>query len=100
MHIINIDHLTINHAGREIFHDLSWAISDRERTGLVGPNGAGKSSLMKALAGVYQPDGGTINALRGIRVGYLPQEVTLTEGKTLWEEASTPPPELASVEAE
>lgn len=100
MHIINIDHLAINHAGREIFCDLSWAISDRERTGLVGPNGAGKSSLMKALAGVYQPDGGTINALRGVRVGYLPQEVELKAGRTLWEESRTPPPELAAVEAE
>jgi len=30
MHIINIDHLIINHAGREIFRDLSWAIGDRE----------------------------------------------------------------------
>ncbi len=100
MHIINIDHLIINHAGREIFRDLSWAISDRERTGLVGPNGAGKSSLMKALAGVYQPDGGTINALRGVRVGYLPQEIELKAGRTLWEESRTPPPELAAVEAE
>jgi len=100
MHIINIDHLVINHAGREIFRELDWAISDRERTGLVGPNGAGKSSLMKALAGVYQPDGGTINALRGIRVGYLPQEIELIPGRTLWEESRTPPPELAAVEAE
>ncbi len=100
MHIINIDHLVINHAGREIFRDLSWAISDRERTGLVGPNGAGKSSLMKALAGIYQPDGGTINFIKGIRVGYLPQEVELTPGRTLWEEARRPPPELANVEAE
>ncbi len=100
MHIINIDRLTINHAGREIFRDLTWAISDRERTGFVGPNGAGKSSLLKALAGVYQPDGGTINPLRGVRVGYLPQEVDLTAGRTLWEEAYTLPPELAAVEAE
>lgn len=100
MHILNIDHLLINHAGREIFRDLSWPISDRERTGLVGPNGAGKSSLLKAVAGVYQPDGGTINPLRGVRVGYLPQEVELEAGKTLWDIARTPPPELAAVEAE
>jgi len=100
MHIINIDHLVINHAGREIFRDLSWAIGDRERTGLVGPNGAGKSSIMKALAGIYQPDGGTINFIKGIRVGYLPQEVKLISGRTLWEEAHKLPPELANVEAE
>ncbi len=47
MHIINVDRITINHAGRVIFRDLSWAIGDRDRVGLVGPNGAGKSSLLK-----------------------------------------------------
>ncbi len=100
MHIVNISNLTINHAGREIFRGLNWAIDDRERTGLVGPNGAGKSSLLKALAGHYQPDGGSITPLRGIRIGYLPQDVTLEAGRTLWDEARHPPPELAAVEAE
>lgn len=100
MIIINVDHLTINHAGRDIFRDLSWAIDSRERTGLVGPNGAGKSSLMRALAGEHIPDGGTINVQRGVRVGYLPQQVDLPAGGTLWNEARQPPPELAAVEAE
>lgn len=100
MHIINIDHLVINHAGREIFRDLSWAIGDRDRVGLVGPNGVGKSSLLKAVAGIDQPHGGRVGVMRGIRVGYLPQEVTLPPGKNLWEEACSPPSELAAVEAE
>src|SRR5215470_4962633 len=100
MHIINIDHITVNHAGREIFSDLSWAIGDHDRVGLVGPNGVGKSSLLKAIAGEYQPDGGAVNMMRGVRIGYLPQEVTLTDGKTLWEEALSLPSELAAVEQE
>lgn len=100
MHIINIDRITINHAGREIFHDLSWAIGDRDRVGLVGPNGVGKSSLLKTIAGHYQADAGSVNIIRGIRTGYLPQEVHLTPGKTLWEEAALLPPELEAVEVE
>lgn len=100
MHIIQIDRLTVNHAGREIFRDLTWAISDKERTGLVGPNGSGKSSLLKALAGVVTPESGTIIAQRGVSIGYLPQDVALTPGRTLLEEALVIPPELAQIEAE
>ncbi len=100
MHIIQIDRLTVNHAGREIFRDLTWAISDKERTGLVGPNGSGKSSLLKALAGVVTPESGAITAQRGVSVGYLPQDVTLTPGRTLLEEALVIPPEMAQIEVE
>ncbi len=100
MHIIHIDRISINHAGREIFSDLSWAIGDRDRVGLVGPNGVGKSSLLKAIAGEYQPDSGSVGMMRGVRIGYLPQEVTLTDGQTLWQEALALPPELAAVEEE
>src|SRR5664279_878620 len=100
MHIIQINNITINHAGRLIFKELSWVIGDRDRIGLIGPNGAGKSSLLKALAGIYQPDEGAIVAMRGISVGYLPQQVELTAGRTLIEEALKLPPALAEVEAE
>lgn len=100
MHIVNIDHLGVNYAGRVIFRDLSWAIGDRDRVGLVGPNGAGKSSLLKAIAGALKPDEGAVVRARGVSVGYLPQDVELTPGRTALEEAMTLPPELARVEGE
>ncbi|MCC6804367.1 MAG: ABC-F family ATP-binding cassette domain-containing protein, partial [Anaerolineae bacterium] len=100
MHVININNITINHAGRVIFTGLNWTIGDRDRVGLIGPNGAGKSSLMRALIGEYQPDAGVISRARGISVGYLPQQVALTPGQSLIEEALTLPPALAQVEAE
>lgn len=99
MHIIHVDKITIDYSGRVIFRDLSWAIGDRDRVGLVGPNGAGKSSLFKALTGEVKPEAGIINRQRGVRVGYLPQEVTLEEGRTLLEEAMVMPPQLATAEA-
>jgi ATP-binding cassette subfamily F protein 3 len=98
MHIIHLDHITVNLAGRVIFRDLSWAIGDHDRIGLVGPNGAGKSSLFKAIVGEIQPESGTAVRGRGVRAGYLPQDVALTPGRTLLDEALAPPPELAAVE--
>src|SRR5512139_3677423 len=100
MHIIQLDRIAINYAGREIFRDLSWSIGDRDRVGLVGPNGAGKSSLLKAIIGEIQPEAGAIVRMRGVSVGYLPQEIQLAAGRTLLEEALLPPPDLAQVEAE
>lgn len=100
MHIVNVHNLTINHAGREIFRDLMWAIGHRDRVGLVGPNGAGKSSLLKALVGDVIPDKGQIIIPHTVEVGYLPQEVTLPEGDTLLEAALMLPPRFARIEAQ
>ena len=99
MHIIQLDHVTVNYAGRVIFRDLSWAIGDHDRIGLVGPNGAGKSTLFRAIVGDVRPDEGTIIRSRGICVGYLPQDVVLPSDRTMLDEALIPPPELARVEA-
>lgn len=98
MHIINLDHITINYVGRVIFDDLSWAIGDRDRVGLVGPNGAGKSSLLKAIVGEVIPDAGTITRSGPITVGYLPQQITLPRQTRLIDAAMDPPPDLAAVE--
>jgi len=46
---------------------------------LTGANGAGKSTLLEVLAGRLAPDGGSVHRRRGLRVGYLPQDVEFTE---------------------
>jgi len=94
MHIMNINALTVNHAGRDIFRDLTWAVGDRDRIGLVGPNGAGKSTLIQAMAGILTPVRGSIVTPRGLAVGYLAQDITLPQG-TVFAAAAQPSPELA-----
>jgi ATP-binding cassette subfamily F protein 3 len=96
MHIVNIHAITVNHAGRDIFRDLTWAIGDHDHIGLVGPNGAGKSSLVQAIAGVLTPVRGSIVTMRGVSIGYLPQEITLPHG-TVLQAAMQPSPDLTSV---
>ena len=88
------------YATAPIFDDLSWEIHDDRVVGLVGPNGAGKSTLLRIIAGLLPADRGAVVRARGLSVGYLPQEPTLTPGRTVWEEAMTASQALARVEAE
>ena len=49
MSLLQLSGAGLNPAGKVVFHDLSWTIQPRERTGLVGANGCGKSNLGDAL---------------------------------------------------
>ena len=100
MHILHVNNITVNFAGRELFRDLSWVIGDGDRIGLVGPNGAGKSTLLKVLLGEVEPDAGHIALQNGIRIGYLPQDIELQRGNTLIDTAMVKPPALVEVESE
>ncbi len=99
MHILHVNNITVNFAGRELYRDLSWVVGDRDRVGLVGPNGAGKSTLFRLLLGDIEPDRGNIRRQAGIRLGYLPQDIELPPDKTLIETALIKPSELMEVEA-
>jgi ATP-binding cassette subfamily F protein 3 len=70
-----------------LFEDLDWLITPKERAGLVGGNGTGKSTLLKVIAGIEQLDYGTISAMKGIRLGYLPQDGLSVSGRTVFAEA-------------
>ncbi len=100
MHILHVNNITVNFAGRELYRDLSWVVGDRDRVGLVGPNGAGKSTLFKLLLGDIEPDRGNIRRQKGIRLGYLPQDIELPPDKTLMETALIKPSELLEVEVQ
>jgi ATP-binding cassette, subfamily F, member 3 len=73
--LIRFTDLECHYGAREIFTGLSGVLGDGERIGLVGPNGAGKSSLLRLLAGVETPFGGTIVRARDAKLGYLAQSV-------------------------
>jgi ATP-binding cassette subfamily F protein uup len=68
---------------RPLFENLSFGISEGDRVGLIGPNGSGKSTLLKLLAGLEDPDSGTLSLRRGTRMGYVPQDPEFETGKTV-----------------
>jgi ATP-binding cassette subfamily F protein 3 len=69
-----------------LFEDANWLITPNERTGLVGGNGTGKSTLLKILAGVESLDYGQLTRVKGMTLGYLPQDGLALRGKTVFEE--------------
>jgi ATP-binding cassette, subfamily F, member 3 len=69
-----------------LFEDANWLITPDERTGLVGGNGTGKSTLLKVLAGLETLDYGTLTRVKGMTLGYLPQDGLALRGKTVFAE--------------
>jgi ATPase subunit of ABC transporter with duplicated ATPase domains len=69
---------------QKVLVDVTLAIGPRSRLGLVGPNGAGKTTLLRLLAGLDEPDAGTVTrAPETLTAGYLPQEPDARAGETL-----------------
>jgi ATP-binding cassette subfamily F protein 3 len=73
--LLRFSDLECHYGAREVFAGAGGVLSDRERVGLVGPNGAGKSSLLRLLAGVEKPFGGTLVRSKDAKLGYLAQGV-------------------------
>ena len=73
--MISVNNLSIQFTGQDLFSNVTFNIADRDRIGLVGKNGAGKSTLLKILAGLQDPESGTLVIASGQTVGYLPQEM-------------------------
>ncbi|MDZ7894122.1 MAG: ABC-F family ATP-binding cassette domain-containing protein [Sphingobium sp.] len=72
--MLTISDVTVRLGGRTILDRASAALPARSCVGLIGRNGAGKSTLMKAIIGQIDPDDGSIDMPRGMRLGYIAQE--------------------------
>ena len=74
--------------GKQIlFTDISFQINPGEKAGLVGPNGCGKSTLFRLIAGMEQPDEGSVSVPGKIRIAYFRQEVDDMRGWSVLDEA-------------
>ena len=85
MNLVTIEHLTKSYTERLIFDDTDFSINEGEKIGLIGINGTGKSTLLKIVAGLEEPDKGTVVRGRNLDMRYLPQDPKFTEGDTIIE---------------
>jgi|CXWL01.1.fsa_nt_gi ATP-binding cassette subfamily F protein uup len=74
--LLSCDAVSKQFGARPLFTNLTFALYEGDRVGLVGPNGSGKSTLLQILAGRVEADGGNRSLRKGTRVGYVPQDPT------------------------
>lgn len=72
--MISVENISVQFSGEYLFHSVSFKINPSDKIGVVGPNGCGKTTLLKILAGEMEPETGSINFQKGLKIGYLPQE--------------------------
>lgn len=85
--MISVEGLTVEFGGFTLFDDVSFVVNKKDRIALVGKNGAGKSTMLKIFAGLQSPTSGTVSVPKETTIGYLPQQMQLTDTRTVKEEA-------------
>jgi ATP-binding cassette subfamily F protein 3 len=83
--MLTAHHLSKSFGAQLLFQHVSFSVNPGERVGLIGPNGSGKTTLLRILAGEERPDSGHVALASGVRLGYLPQGLTLPPALTLAE---------------
>lgn len=92
--------LSKSYGSLEVFTDVDLAIDRGSRVVILGLNGAGKTTLLRILAGVDEPDTGTVNPGHGLKLGYYAQEhETLDTTVSVLENLRHAAPQLTDSEA-
>ena len=85
--MISIEGLTVEFGGNPLFDNITYVVNKRDRIALVGKNGAGKTTMLKIIAGLQAPSSGSVNRPRDLSIGYLPQQMQLSDTRTVMQEA-------------
>lgn len=83
-----------------IFDNVSFAINEREKVGIVGKNGAGKTTLFNIISDIEKADSGDIFISKDSSIGYMSQNVNISSEKTVIEEVLTVFEDLINLEKE
>ena len=78
---IELEHVSKCYGDRTIVDDFSYIVLKNQRLGIIGPNGCGKSTLIKMIAGMVQPDSGTIEIGQTVKIGYFAQEEPMMDDR-------------------
>ena len=87
--MISIQNLSVDFGAKVLFAGISYVINKKDKIALVGKNGAGKSTMLKIIAGLQSPTSGSVSIPNDIIIGYLPQQMTVTDTRSLIEEAKS-----------
>ncbi len=84
--MIDITNLSVQFTGENLFEDVNLKILPTDKIALVGSNGTGKSTFLKILSGKQTQENGKITFKKGLKIGYLPQEIVTLNDNTIFDE--------------
>ncbi len=86
MNCLSVERISKRYGPRLLFEDISFGLEKGQKTAIVARNGTGKSTLLKCIAGLETPDEGIITFNKGLRTGYLDQNVSMASNRSLTDE--------------
>ena len=84
--LLSAEQLTKTYGTRSLLDSVSFYVEPGDKVGIIGVNGCGKSTLLRLLAGVEEPDGGTVRPDPNVRLAYLPQNPVFPGEHTVLEQ--------------
>ncbi|MBK9390598.1 MAG: ATP-binding cassette domain-containing protein [Bacteroidetes bacterium] len=87
--MVSVQGISVSFGSFDLLTDVSFLINEQDRIGLAGKNGAGKSTLLKIISGLQSPTAGIIDMSRDVSIGYLPQQMKVSDTTTVLNETLT-----------
>lgn len=75
--LATLNHVSLAYGSRQILQDVSLSLESGKVLTIIGPNGAGKSTLLRVLLGLQQADSGDVTLRDGLKIGYVPQSISI-----------------------
>lgn len=86
MNLITLENISKSYSEKILVDNISLGINEGEKIGIIGVNGTGKSTFLKIIAGVEEPDLGTVTKGNRVRIEYLSQSPNYDENATVIEQ--------------
>ncbi len=84
--MVSVQDISVSFGSFDLLTSVSFLINDQDRIGLTGKNGAGKSTLLKIISGLQSPTSGIIDMSKDVTIGYLPQQMSVSDTTTVFNE--------------
>jgi len=75
--LITTQNVCLHYGQDVVLHDIDFTVSQGEIVTILGPNGSGKSTFLRMLIGALKPTAGKIEHRTGLRIGYVPQRLSI-----------------------
>ena len=87
--MVSIRDISVSFGSFDLLSNISFLINEQDRIGLTGKNGAGKTTLLKVISGIQNPAKGAVDMSKEVTIGYLPQQMIISDSTTVINETLT-----------